>query len=154
MPIDFEIQQVSWDEFYPAVLPLFEEEVEETKALSFPLDVDDDLGRTLVQTGASSLFVALVNSTIIGYCIWTHGPNVMVEGKMISQQGPWFVSKDFRQSGIAFALLRKGIEHCKLRGASEVFVHRNTNSDARLDYLFRRLGGREFERVWSIRLEN
>src|SRR5215469_15404999 len=118
-----EVKKVEWDEFYPAVLPLFLEEVEETKALSFPLDVDDNLGRIIVQSGASSLFVALVNSTIIGYCIWAHGPNVMVMGKTIAQQGPWFVSKDFRKSGAALALLKKGIEYCKEIGSSEIFVH-------------------------------
>lgn len=146
------IARESWTDFWPEAEPLLASHRTEVEASSpAPFVVDTGLAAQLDAVGALVLVTARQYDKLLGYCIWTIGPNLESAGLLVASQGPWYVMPEHRASPLGLRLFHESIAILRLAGVHQALPHHWTGgAGQRLEKLFLRMGAKPLETVYSL----
>jgi hypothetical protein len=145
-----ELKLLEWNEFWPWAEPLFADHRAELGQTQFPLDVDVEMVKDFVADGNAIIMGLLVDESLVGYCIWYITMSFESRGVVVGQQGPWYVSPQWRHHG--GWLFRKSFAVLRERGVAQVSVHCAPQDAEKFGKFFSAMGGLEIAREWSIKM--
>ena len=138
-----------WPEAQPLMAANYAEAELNTRV---PFEIAADLAGQMQLAGSMKIITARVPQ-LVGYLFWFLAPRMDSAMTLIAQEGPWYVTPEWRKRGVAMALMRKGIEELRQIGVNLLFLHdRQPVGGPDLAPIFARLGAKPDQRQWLMEL--
>lgn len=110
------------------------------------------LMQKLYDAGALHITTARSNGRMFGYLAAVLNPSLEAQNLLSGVHTTFFVSKDM--PGIGLRLQRASVAALRQKGAGEVFFHAGVRgSGPRMDTLYKRLGAREFGKLYRMQFD-
>lgn len=117
------------------------------------LAMNHGLIRQLEQSGQFQALGARVNSRLVGWVTWSIGPDLERSGKIVANQGGFWVDPGQARRGLGMKLLTRSLDLFRRLGVTEFEFHdRPHGRGARMFTLFKRLGAIESKTSYSLRI--
>jgi len=107
----------------------------------------------LAAQGLWRIFIARVDSRVVGYCCWSHEFNVESNAPNTMAHGPLYIAPEFASHNLGMRLLRVSRETLAADGYRVLMLHHTMHGrGCRTGLLYSRLGAVEYERRyrWEI----
>ena len=107
----------------------------------------------LAEAGLLRVFIARIDGTIAGYCLWQHEVNVEAAAPPTMAQGPFYVAAEHRRHRLGVRLLAASRETFAAAGYEVLRLHHTLHGrGARAGRLYESLGAVEYQREYVLRI--
>lgn len=152
--MQFDIRECRWSDLYPDCVPLMEAHRIELSHAHRPFKLALSMIEGMEANGTIKFWGAWAsNKGLIGYAVWYLMPEIDSEDTLCALHGPWYVRREWRNSGVGARLWTQSLSGLRRLGVKDVLPHHDGADSMGLSYFYRRIGAVPYETAYLLKLD-